>query len=87
MQCKCGFVFRPQSDDYEGFMVVRNADYKKFIRWEVKALTSKESVDRRRAVGKAAQMVGSLKECPECNRMCLYRAGADGVDYLVFDKH
>lgn len=74
-RCQCGYKFdhKPDLDEqeYRSYAVIDDKAYQEFIELETKVLASKTEEEHFKAIGKSAQYVGSLIECPECTGVLL----------------
>lgn len=76
MQCKCGYRFSApenRSRVRDGFAVIRNADYSRFLKSEMSAMEAPDRETKLAALGRSAAYVGSAHICPECGRLMLLR--------------
>lgn len=89
MKCMCGHLFtlerdlRPRPDNYA---VIRDNEYKKVLRIEVKVLNAKDKLARLAAITRAARYVGSMRTCPDCGRLVFLTPGGDEVPFFKQEK-
>ena len=84
MLCKCGYSFSDVDRKFESFAVVRDRDYKAFLKSESGVLASKSKQAKMRAIAHSSELVGSLMECPKCSRTVFLKPG--GVDLVFFRR-
>ncbi len=85
MTCKCGYDFakemlavtRGADPCSKSYAVINDANYRKFLKSELKAYTAESKKKRLKALGKSAQFVGTMHVCPECDRLVLNLPDAD----------
>jgi hypothetical protein len=90
MICKCGYNFAAERLAFarggprvsESFAIVNDRRYRKFMKFEIKAWTGPKK-KRLKAIGKAAQYVGTMYRCPECARLVVLSPDADDVEFYV----
>ncbi len=88
MQCKCGYAFDSAADidnrEYRSFAVVDDRNYPALIRAEQRVSTAQDDSSKLRALGRAAQYVSTMLECPACLRLVLVSPfPADDRTYYV----
>lgn len=88
MQCKCGYAFDSTADiknrKYRSFAVVDDRNYPALMRAERRVSNANDDSSKLRAVGRAAQYVATMLECPACLRLVLVSPfPADGRTYYV----
>jgi hypothetical protein len=75
MQCRCGYAFDSAADienrKYRSFAVVDDRDYPALMRAELRVSNAKDDSSKLRALGRAAQYVSTMLECPACLRLML----------------
>jgi len=94
MRCKCGYAFSTErlralqtgeERPYESFAVVRDADYKKLLRREMKVVEAKAKGKEAylKAVARSSELVGSLMRCPACGRLVLLTPHGESVEFYA----
>ncbi len=94
MYCKCGYAFSKEAlramqagekSPYQSYLVVRDEEYRSFLRLEVEAqkVKDKESEEWLAAIWRSSQMAGSLMSCPKCARLLFLLPGGSGVESYV----
>jgi len=88
MRCKCGYSFSNEVSGpdrkFESFAVIRDRDYRVFIKSETRVLASKGSDAKLRALARSSKFVGSLMECPKCLRAIFSEPG--GANLVIFQR-
>ncbi len=77
MQCSCGFDFaKARLNELQGgrrvvesFVAVSDADYRKFLKLEIRVLAAKNQSEKLKRVAKSAQFAGSIMICPKCSAL------------------
>ena len=87
MECKCGFSFHSgRLRDYESYALVRDKDYRKFLRAESETLKCTKSEHTIAAVARSSRYVGTVFACPVCNRIILVLPGGTGEICYLFEE-
>ena len=92
MICRCGHVFQTMRNGQstrefrDAFCLIPNREYRKFLKWEIKAMEADTEEKRLRALGKSSAMVGNLTECPSCGRILLQLPDSDEIECLVRER-
>lgn len=73
--CACGYKFAYATPigrrKFRSFAIVSDKNYQRFLKSELSVLTALNVEAKMRAIAKSSQYVGSLIECPECERVLL----------------
>lgn len=79
MRCRCGYKFSggtaKEEAEQERYAVVRNKDYKKFLRSEMRVLNARGQLARISAIARSSRYIGSALVCPLCRRLLLVPPG------------
>ena len=83
-QCKCGYTFLAtsiRSRKFASYAVVRDKDYQRFLKAEVRILQAPDEPTKMRPHAQCSKLVGSLLECPDCARLLLWTPGGGSKAY------
>ena len=89
-RCKCGYFFSltetGSKRKFESFAIVSDRDYQRFLRAENRVLRAKDEHAYFRAIGRSAELVGSLFECPDCGRILLTKPGGNPEAFYMKEE-
>jgi uncharacterized protein with PIN domain len=81
MTCKCGYSFvkstlnaleKDKEEPHDSYAVINDKQYKKFSKAERMIWEHRKDKDKKlNVIAKAAQYVGNMMFCPECNRLVI----------------
>ena len=85
MRCTCGFDFtkarlkelKGGRRVFESYVAVSDADYRKFLKLEIRVLAAKNKSEKLKRLAKSAQFAGSITICPKCSALLFSNPQAD----------
>lgn len=88
MTCLCGYMFQieSRSRDRKSFAVIADVTYRRFLGLERKVDAATTREERLKAIARSADLVGSLRTCPDCARLVLIHPGGGQVEFYVREK-
>lgn len=83
MKCDCGYAFTLGAEladrEHRSFGVVADRDWERMISLETQWLSETDPDKRRDHFDKSAELVGTLLECPRCQKLILIVNGERAV--------
>ena len=83
MKCICGYDFNEPADRRNSSIVVRDKDYRVFLKKELKIIRCRDGNRRLGLIAQNSVHAGTMHICPHCKRLVL--RNPDGEDPVYYD--
>lgn len=83
MKCICGYDFNEPVDRRNSSIVVRDKDYRTFLKKELEIIRCRDVNRRLSLIAQNSAHAGTMHICPHCKRLVLRRP--DGDEPVYYD--